>query len=59
MDDTIDVDDAGSKLNTNYEFFELCARGRFAAQRFLEAHFQYIGRRSTIDLHAARPAAVA
>jgi NTE family protein len=60
MDDTIDVDDDAGKLNTNYEFFELLRkRGGVAAQRFLDAHFHDIGRRSTIDVHDARPAAVA
>ena len=50
----MDVDlafDDGSKLNTDYEFFDRLRRlGQAAAQRFLDAHFSDIGRRSTLDL---------
>jgi NTE family protein len=50
--------DDRSKLNNDYEFFErLRDLGQAAAQRFLDAHFGDIGRRSTIDLEteAAAP----
>jgi NTE family protein len=44
---------AGSRLNNDYDFFELLHRaGRRAARRFLENHFDDIGVRSTIDLAA-------
>jgi NTE family protein len=60
MDGTDDVLEVGSKLSTNYEFFELLRkRGRLAAQRFLDVHFHDIGRRSTIDIGTTIPAAVA
>ena len=43
--------DARSKLKVDFEFFlSLRKRGQRAAQRFLDAHFNDIGRRSTIDL---------
>ena len=52
--------DAGSKLNTDFDFFELLhKRGQRAARRFLDAHFEDIGRRSTIDVSAAIEAEVA
>jgi len=45
--------DADSKLSTDYDFFELLrASGRRAARRFLDAHFDDLGRRSTFDLRA-------
>ena len=41
---------ADSRLNTDYDFFESLHRaGRRAAQRFLDAHFDDIGVRGTID----------
>ena len=41
---------AGSKLNTDYDFFEMLHRtGRRAARRFLDAHFDDIGLRSSIE----------
>jgi len=44
---------AGSKLNTDYDFFELLRNnGRRAARRFLDAHFDDIGVRGTVDLQA-------
>jgi NTE family protein len=44
---------ASSKLKTDYDFFELLHRaGRRAARKFLDAHFDDIGRKSTIDLAA-------
>jgi NTE family protein len=52
MDDGSAFDDR-SKLNNDYEFFDRLRRlGQAAAQRFLDAHFGDIGRRSTIDLQA-------
>jgi NTE family protein len=40
-----------SKLSNDYEFFEMLRdHGRRAARRFLDEHFEDIGRRSTIDL---------
>jgi NTE family protein len=43
--------DARSKLNVDFEFFlSLRKSGQRAARRFLDAHFNDIGRRSTIDL---------
>jgi NTE family protein len=45
--------DADTKLNTDYDFFEMLrASGRRAARRFLDAHFDDLGRRSTFDLRA-------
>ena len=44
---------AGSKLNTDYDFFEMLRNnGRRAARRFLDAHFDDIGVRGTVDLQA-------
>lgn len=51
---------ARSKLSNDYEFFErLHKLGQRAARRFLDAHFDDIGRRSTIDLPAPTSAVVA
>jgi NTE family protein len=42
-----------SRLNVDYDFFEMLHRaGRRAARRFLDAHFDDIGVRSSIDLRA-------
>jgi len=42
---------ARSTLNTDYEYFETLRKlGQRATRRFLDAHFDDIGRRSTIDL---------
>ena len=44
---------SSSKLNTDYDFFEMLRNnGRRAARRFLDAHFDDIGMRSTVDLQA-------
>lgn len=44
---------SASKLNTDFDFFTMLHRmGVRAARRFLDAHFDDIGRRSTIDLKA-------
>jgi NTE family protein len=51
--------DVSSKLNTDFDFFELLhKRGQRAARRFLDAHFEDIGRRSTIDAKVAVEAEV-
>jgi NTE family protein len=43
--------DADTKLSTDYDFFEMLrASGKRAARRFLDAHFDDLGRRSTFDL---------
>jgi NTE family protein len=45
--------DAGTKLSTDYDFFEMLrASGKRAARRFLDAHFDDLGVRSTFDLRA-------
>ena len=45
--------DAGSRLNTDYDFFEMLRNnGRRAARRFLDAHYDDIGVKSSIDLEA-------
>jgi len=45
--------DADTKLNNDYDFFEMLRDGgRRAARRFLDAHFDDLGRRSTFDLRA-------
>jgi len=42
-----------SRLNTDYDFLEMLHRaGRRAARRFLDAHFDDIGVRGTLDLQA-------
>ena len=44
---------ADSKLNTDFDFFAMLHQhGRRAARRFLDAHFDDIGARSTVDLRA-------
>jgi NTE family protein len=49
---------ARSRLNNHFDFFKLLHRaGRRAARRFLDQHYDDIGRRSTVDLsHEARTA---
>jgi NTE family protein len=52
--------DLGTKFNTDFDFFALLhKRGQRAARRFLDAHFDDIGRRSTIDVGVAAAAEVA
>ncbi|HVV60326.1 MAG TPA: patatin-like phospholipase family protein [Pseudolabrys sp.] len=42
--------DAASRLSTDYDFFEMLRNnGRRAARRFLDAHFDDIGVRSSVD----------
>src|SRR5215469_3464590 len=44
---------ADTKLDSDYDFFVLLRNGgRRAAQEFLDAHFDDIGARSTVDLRA-------
>jgi len=44
---------ASSKLKTDYQFFDLLRRaGQRAARKFLDAHFDDLGVRSTIDVEA-------
>jgi NTE family protein len=43
--------DADSKLNNDFDFFTMLhAAGRRAAAKFLDAHFDDLGVRSTVDL---------
>jgi NTE family protein len=52
--------DPRSRLNNDFEFFErLHKLGQRATRRFLDRHFDDIGRRGTIDDEAHRPAEVA
>jgi NTE family protein len=45
--------DGDTKLSTDYDFFEMLrTNGKRAARRFLDAHFDDIGVRSTFDLRA-------
>jgi NTE family protein len=45
--------DGDTKLSTDYDFFEMLRQsGKRAARRFLDAHFDDIGVRSTFDLRA-------
>jgi NTE family protein len=45
--------DAVSKMSTDYDFFEILrTAGKRAARRFLDAHYDDIGVRSTVDLRA-------
>jgi len=52
--------DAASRLHTDYDFFEMLrTNGRRAARRFLDAHYDDIGVRSTVDFEAAPELATA
>jgi NTE family protein len=45
--------DSSSKLSTDYDFFEMLhVSGKRAARRFLDEHFDDIGKKSTVDLRA-------
>jgi NTE family protein len=45
--------DSFSKLSTDYDFFEMLRlSGKRAARRFLDEHFDDIGKKSTVDLRA-------
>ena len=50
MEDLGEAFGARSTLKTDYEYFEMLHKlGQRATRRFLDAHFDDIGRRSTID----------
>ena len=52
--------DAANRLHTDYDFFEMLrTNGRRAARRFLDAHYDDIGVRSSVDFEAASGAATA
>jgi NTE family protein len=60
MADSGETFDPHSRLNNDFEFFErLHTLGQRAARRFLDTHFDDIGRRSSIGDVADRPAEVA
>jgi NTE family protein len=60
MADSGETFDPHSRLNNDFEFFErLHKLGQSATRHFLDTHFDDIGRRSTIDDVADRPAEVA
>jgi NTE family protein len=60
MDDLGARFDARSTLTRDYEYFETLRKlGQRATRRFLDAHFDDIGRRSTIDIPAAAEAELA
>jgi NTE family protein len=45
--------DSFSKLSTDYDFFEMLrVSGKRAARRFMDEHFDDIGKKSTVDLRA-------
>jgi hypothetical protein len=47
------LDTPRSKLKTDYEFFQALHKlGQRSARRFLDEHFDAIGQRSTMALHA-------
>ena len=51
MEDLGDTFGARSTLKTDYEYFETLRKlGQRATRRFLDQHFNDIGRRSTIDI---------
>ena len=51
MEDVGDTFGARSTLKTDYEYFETLRKlGQRATRRFLDRHFNDIGRRSTIDI---------
>jgi len=53
LDSTFNTLTSGSKLNSDFDFFQMLHEGgRRAAQDFLAAHFDDIGVRSTFDLAA-------
>jgi NTE family protein len=54
MEDVSGTDAARGTLNTDYEYFETLRKlGQRATRRFLDAHFDDVGRTSTIDLAMA------
>jgi NTE family protein len=60
MEDADETFDRRSRLNNNFDYFErLHKLGQGAARRFLDQHFDDIGRRDTIDEPTPRAAEVA
>jgi len=52
--------DTASRLNTDYDFFEMLRNnGRRAARRFLDAHYDDIGIRSSLEFEATTGSASA
>ena len=52
LDETFKELNAGSKLNSDFDFFEMLKKGGAeAAKKFLDKHFGDIGVKSTVDLH--------
>ena len=48
--------DPTSRLHTDYDFFEMLrTNGKRAARRFLDAHYDDIGARSTVDFEMVAP----
>jgi NTE family protein len=57
LDDVFKKLTADSKLSSDYDFFELLRNGgRRAARNFLDAHFDDIGKRSSVDATAGATA---
>jgi NTE family protein len=57
LDDMGDTLNDASRLKNDYEFFDMLHKlGQRAARRFLDAHFDDIGTRATIDLSAEEAA---
>jgi NTE family protein len=53
LDSTFKELNAGSKMNSDFDFFQMLKKGgTIAAENFLKRHFDDIGVRSTIDLGA-------
>ena len=53
LDGSTKMVNGSTKLSNDFDFFEMLFRnGRRAARRFLDAHFDDIGHRSTVDLRA-------
>jgi NTE family protein len=53
LDSTFKELTAASKLNSDFDFFQMLKKGgQAAAEKFLKEHFDDIGARSTIDLAA-------
>jgi NTE family protein len=53
MEDVRETSGTRSSLKTDYEYFDILQKlGQRATRRFLDAHFNDVGRRSTIDMAA-------
>jgi NTE family protein len=60
LEDTTQTLEAANRLNTDYDFFEMLrTNGRRAARRFLDAHYDDIGVRSSVDIAAEAQAKIA